>query len=61
MNWRHEINIHKVLREADEKYDLDFVEEDCPEEVKEALALEVAKAAPLVRFASSFRKAKSIA
>jgi hypothetical protein len=44
-----------------EEHDLTHIEEDCPEEVKEAIAIEIVKAWPLKRFAQTIRQAKSIA
>lgn len=61
MNWRHKIELNKVIADMTEKYDLSCFEEDCPSEVKTALASEVEKAFPLARFAYRLRNAKSIA
>jgi hypothetical protein len=55
--WQYKINLGSVL----EKYDLSRVEEDCPMEVKEAIAAEIAKAPPLVKFVEVVRRSKSIA
>lgn len=61
MNWRETIELNPVISEMSEKYDLDHVENDCPEEVKEKLAGEVEKSWTLKRFAPKLLKAKSIA
>lgn len=60
-NWQHRINIIGVLADANTRHDLSCVEEDCPDDVKEALAKEVEKAWPVAQFASKLREAKSIA
>ena len=60
-NWRFNISLNKVLNQCNEDFDLSRHEEDCPEEVKEALAAEVAKAWPLARFSQKIRACKSIA
>lgn len=59
--WRYKIELSRVLAEVGEKFDLERVEENCPEECKEALAKEVSKAWPLRGFADDIRSAKSIA
>jgi hypothetical protein len=59
--WRHKINLAGVMFKCAEEHDLAHVEEDCPEEVKEAIATEIVKAWPLKRFAQTIRQAKSIA
>ena len=61
MGWRYEIDLAGVLLKCAEQYDLERVEEDCPEEVKEMIATELEKAWPLKRFATAIRKCKSIA
>jgi hypothetical protein len=59
--WRHKINLAGVMFDCAAQHDLTHVEEDCPEEVKEAIATEIIKAWPLKRFAPVVREAKSIA
>ncbi len=59
--WQHRINLAGVLSAMGEKHDLSRVEEDCPEEVKEALAVEIRKAPPISHFAGRIKRAKSIA
>lgn len=61
MNWRYKIELNKVLADMGDQFDLSCVEKRCPKAVKEALAKEVEKAAPLRRFASTILSAKSIA
>lgn len=61
MNWRHKIELNKVMSDVCDKHDLSRVEEDCPEEVKEALATEIEKAWPIAHFCKKIRSAKSIA
>ena len=61
MNWRHKIELNAVLAKTSEDFDLERVEEDCPEEVKKLLSEEVKKAWPLARFAPKIMNAKSIA
>ncbi len=61
MNWRYKIDLAGALKKAGDKYDLEFVEENCPKEVKELLASEVKKAFPIAYFAPQIMKAKSIA
>ena len=60
-NWRFQIQLNKVLADQEEKHDFSRVEEPCPQECLEELAVEVSKAWPLARFAGQLRKAKSIA
>jgi hypothetical protein len=43
------------------QHDLSRIEEDCPAELKEAIATEIAKALPLVKFVEVVRRRKSIA
>lgn len=59
--WLYTIDLSGVLNKVGESYDLTRFEEDCPDDVKEAIAAEVEKAPPLARFAELFRNAKSIA
>ena len=44
-----------------EKHDLSILEDPCPDEVKDAIAAELAKSASLAHFSGRIRKAKSIA
>lgn len=60
-NWRYKIELGEVLRQISENYDLNRAEEDCPVEVKIAVATEVEKAAPLAHFGKRIRRAKTIA
>jgi hypothetical protein len=53
--------LNQILKQVSENYDLSREEEDCPAEVKEAIAVELEKAPPLKRFAEHIRNAKSIA
>jgi hypothetical protein len=43
------------------QFDLSRAEADCPTELKEAIAAELAKAPPLVKFVELVRRRKSIA
>lgn len=61
MEWREKINLNSVLAKMDSEHDLSRLEEDCPAEVKEAIAVEVAKSSTLGYFAGRIRRAKSIA
>ena len=61
MAWRYRTDLANVLVNAAEKYDLSRFEEDCPEEVKEMIAAEIAKAFPLKRFVAPIKACKSIA
>jgi hypothetical protein len=60
-NWQHKIELNQILKQASENHDLSREEEDCPAEVKTAIAAEVEKAAPLAHFGKLIRNAKSIA
>lgn len=60
-NWKHKIELNKVLADMGDKHDLSSVEEPCPDGVKEAIATELAKARPLQKFCTPIRKAVSIA
>lgn len=60
-NWRYKIELNQAISQVTEDYDLSRVEEPCPEEVRDILAKECEKAAPLRRFGQQFRDAKSIA
>ncbi|RJQ30326.1 hypothetical protein C4565_00650 [Candidatus Parcubacteria bacterium] len=60
-NWKHNIELNKVINQASEEHDLTRFEEDCPEEVKEAIAREIEKAWPLSHHAKEIRAVKSIA
>ena len=60
-NWLHKIELNAVIAEVSEEYDLECVEEKCPQEAKESLALEVEKAPPIAHFGALIRKCKSIA
>jgi hypothetical protein len=61
MGWLYRIDLAGVMLQCAEKHDLTRVEEDCPEDVKELIAVEISKADPLKRFAESVRNSKSIA
>ena len=60
-NWKEQIKLNAVLRQAGEEHDLSRHEEDAPESVKESIASEIEKAASLREFAPSVRRSKSIA
>jgi len=60
-NWKYKIELNAVTADMSEKHDLTRHEEDCPEEVKEAIATELEKVQPLEPFASRVRNTKSIA
>lgn len=60
-NWRERINLHGVLHQMNGKHDLSRLEEECPKEVKDALAAEVEKSTALRYLAPQIRRAKSIA
>lgn len=60
-NWRYRIKLNEVLERVSDEHDLSRHEEPCPEEVRNALAEECEKAAPLHHFGQQFRDAKSIA
>ena len=59
--WIEKIELNGVLGKAGEKFDLSRAEEDCPDEVKNDLAAEVAKSIWLSRFSGRLRGARSIA
>jgi hypothetical protein len=59
--WRYKIDLAGVMLKCAEEHDLSHAEEDCPAEVKEAIATEITKAWPLKRFAPVIRESKSIA
>jgi len=61
VNWRHRIELNETLERVSDEFDLTRHEEPCPEEVREALAVECEKAPPLQRFGRQIREAKSIA
>lgn len=60
-NWREKIDIHGVLHKMNTKHDLSRLEEECPQEVKDALAAEVEKSSALRYLAPQIRRARSIA
>ena len=60
-NWIQKIELNQVLAQMSEKHDLSFVEKPCPDEVKEAIASEIAKADCLAIYAGRIRRAGSIA
>lgn len=60
-HWLHKIELRKVLDEMCDRHDLTRAEDDCPEEVKEAIAKELEKAPPLAHFAGQFRRCRAIA
>ena len=60
-DWRYKIELCAVLGKCNEEHDLSRFEEPCPAEVREAVAKEITKALPLVRFAKQVRAVKSIA
>ena len=60
-NWRYTIDLHKVLGECEEQYDLEEVEFPCPEPVKTAIVAELDKAPPLRPFCADIKECKSIA
>lgn len=60
-NWNYKIELNKVMTKVSNDFDLSNYEEECPKEVKEAIAIEVEKAIPLKHFAPKLRKAVSIA
>jgi len=60
-NWQHRIELNQVINQVSEDHDLTRLEEPCPEEVREAIAAECEKAAPLRHFGKKIRGAKSIA
>ena len=60
-NWREYIDLHKVLDEMGEKHDLSIMEDDCPAEVKEAIAKELEKSVWLKIYAGQIRRARAIA
>lgn len=60
-NWLYKIELNKVLSEMSEKHGLEREEEPCPAEVTEAIATELSKAFPLMRFAPKVKAAQSIA
>lgn len=60
-NWRHKIELNQAINKVSEEYDLTRLEEPCPVEVRDALAVECEKVFPLRRFGKKFRDAKSIA
>ena len=61
MNWRYKIELNQRLREMGEQFDLSYLEEDCPQEVKQAISAECRKAPSLRRFAEIVLGCKSIA
>ena len=61
MAWRYKIDLAGVLQQCADKYDLTRVEEPCPDEVKQLIVTEIAKAPPLKRFVRSIQTAKAIA
>ena len=60
-NWLYKIELNSVINKMTEKYNLEMVEEDCPEEVKIALANEIRKAPPIAHLANRIMKCKAIA
>lgn len=60
-DWRHHINLRTVIDDCCEEYNLECVEEDCPEAVKEAIATEIEKAWPIQHFGPRIRDCVSIA
>ena len=55
--WQYKIDLGSILAE----FDLSRGEEDCPAELKEAIAAELAKAPPLVKFVELVKRRKTIA
>ena len=60
-NWKYKIELGRVMDEMCDKHDLSRFEEELPQEVKDAISAELAKAPPLARFAKRIKGAKSIA
>lgn len=60
-NWKYKIDLNKVISEMSDKHDLSYVEEDCPQEVKDAIAGEIRKAEPISYLAGRILNCKSIA
>lgn len=61
MLWLHKIDLHEVLRKADDEFDLSRHEEECPHDVKIMLAKEIRKAPPIASYAQKILNSKSIA
>lgn len=59
--WRERIALNHVIEQMNKKYGLDRAEDDCPEEVKEAIATELLKSRALGHYAGKVRKVKAIA
>ena len=57
--WKYKIELGRVMDEMSDKFDFSRLEEDCPQEVKEAIAVEISKAPPLARFAKKVKSVKS--
>ncbi len=60
-NWQEQIELNKVLTRMNEQHDLSRLEEDCPIEVKDAIANEIKKSRHLCIFMGRVKKCKSIA
>ena len=60
-NWQYKINLLGVLEKANDDHDLSIHEDPCPEDVKEAIALEISKAPPLKYLANRVKNCKTIA
>ena len=59
--WNEHIELNAAINRACDEFDLTCHEEDCPTEVKEMLATELAKSQRLGHFANQMRSVKSIA
>ena len=61
MAWSEKIDLNRLLTKLDEEYDLERVEENCPQAVKEAIVAEIRKSTWLASYAEDVLACKSIA
>lgn len=61
VNWRYRIELAEILQKCSKDHDLSHYEEECPKDVKEAIAAEISKALPLSRLAPRVMESKTIA
>ena len=61
MRWDYRINLNGVISKMNDKYDLECFEKPCPDEVKTAIAAEIAQAPPLAGWKDDVLQCKTIA